>query len=257
MCHRPEREPCNISGGSMCSKLLIHVGRILCLCLFASKSWCAAAPIFQLLNTYSSGGYSPSSVALADVNGDGKLDVIVANWCATSDTCSDGGTVGVLLGNGDGTFQPVHTYNSGGLYASWVIANDLNGDSKPDLIVVNRSTGPGGMGGVGILFGNGNGTFQPAIVYASGSTNSGSAAVADFNHDGIPDIAITNWQDPNWGYTGSVSILLGAGGGMFQAAQTYGSGYDWADSVVAADVNGDGAADLLVGNEGFVGVLLG
>jgi Bacterial Ig-like domain (group 3)/FG-GAP-like repeat len=239
----------------MCSKLLIYFARILCLFLFVSNSWCAA-PIFQLLNTYSSGGYSPSSVALADVNGDGTLDVIVANRCATSDTCSDGGTVGVLLGNGDGTLQPVHTYNSGGLYASFVTVSDLNGDGRTDLIVANSSMAPGEVGGIGILFGNGDGTFQPAVSFASNGSPINGLAVADFNHDGIPDIAIANWSDPNWYYSGTVSVLLGTGGGKFQAAQTYSSGY-WTNSVVAADVNGDGAADLLVGDSGSVSVLLG
>ena len=242
----------------MCSKLLIYFARILCLFLFVSNSWCAT-PIFQLLNTYSSGGYSPSSVALADVNGDGTLDVIVANSCATSDTCSDGGSVSVLIGNGDGSFQPAHTYNSsnsGGLYASWVGVHDLNGDGKPDLLVANSSMAQAEGGGVGILFGNGDGTFQPAVSFASEGSPIYGAAVADFNQDGIPDIAMANGEDKNWYYGGTVSVLLGTGGGKFQAAQTYSSGY-WTNSVVAADVNGDGAADLLVGNSSSVSVLLG
>ena len=241
----------------MCSKRLIHFGWILYLCLFVSNGWCAT-PTFQLLNTYSSGGIDATSVAVADVNGDGKPDIIVADWCASDSSCSDGGIVGVLLGNGDGTFQPSRTYNSGGLKATWVTAHDMNGDGKLDLVVLNQSLPPAGVGGVGILFGNGDGTFQPAVTFASGGSPSpwGWAAVADFNHDGIPDIAIANNQDPNFGYYSSISVLLGAGGGTFQAAQTFFGGY-WATSIVAADVNGDGAADLLVGNEGYVRVLLG
>ena len=240
----------------MCSKLFIYSARILCLFLFVSNSWCAA-PIFQLLNTYSAGGYSPTSVALADVNGDGNLDVIVANRCATSDTCPNGGTVGVLLGNGDGSLQPVVTYNSGGSYASFVTVGDLNGDGKPDLIVANSSMAQfRPVGGIGILFGNGDGTFQPAVSYAADGNPIYGVAVADFNHDGIADVAIANSQTPNYYYLGTVSVLLGTGGGKFQAAQIYSSGY-WTNSVVAADVNGDGAADLLVGDSSSVSVLLG
>ncbi len=239
----------------MCSKRLIHFAWILCLCLFVSNGWCAT-PIFQLLNTYNTGGIEASSVAVADVNGDGKPDIIVADRCTSDPACSDGGIVGVLLGNGDGTFQPVRAYKSGGLYATWVTAHDMNGDGKPDLIVVNGSMGPSEAGGVGILFGNGDGTFQPAVTFASSGSPSTWAAVADFNHDGIPDIAIANFYDANWYYEGSISVLLGAGGGTFQPAQTMFGGY-WANSVVAADVNGDGAADLLVGDEGYVRVLLG
>ena len=239
----------------MCKKVLIHFGSILCLGLFVSSGWCAV-PIVQLLNSYSSGGYGASAVALADVNGDGKLDMMVANSCVTADTCSSGGTVGVLLGNGDGSFQPVQTYSSGGQYASWVMAQDLNGDGKLDVIVANRTMATG-VGGIGILFGNGDGTFQPVVSIVSGGSPVNGVAVADLNHDGIPDIAIANWTDQNWYYGGSITVLLGAGAGKFQAAQTFWSGGTWTNSVAAADVNGDGVADLLVGNEGFVSVLLG
>ena len=86
--------------------------------------------------TYDSGGYEAQSVAVADVNGDGKPDLVVANLCASSD-CTNGGVVGVLLGNGDGTFQAAVSYGSGGQDAESVAVADVNGDGKPDLVVAN------------------------------------------------------------------------------------------------------------------------
>jgi hypothetical protein len=72
------------------------------------------------------------SIAVADVNGDGNPDLLVANQCGNSSNCS--GTVSVLLGNGDGTFRAAMTYDSGGYYATSLTASDVNGDGKPDII---------------------------------------------------------------------------------------------------------------------------
>ena len=75
-------------------------------------------------------------VAVADVDGDGKPDLVLANPCASRDNCTNG-TVSVLLGNGDGTLQTAVTYGSGGIYAQSVVVADVNGDGKPDLVVAN------------------------------------------------------------------------------------------------------------------------
>src|SRR5208282_1700274 len=118
---------------------------------------------------YGSGGYHADSVAVADVNGDGKPDLLVANQCASSSNCNNG-SVGVLLGNGDGTFQAAVTYGSGGYYAESVAVADVNGDGKPDLVVANDccAGGNGDDGSVSVLLGNGDGTFQTAVTYGSG-----------------------------------------------------------------------------------------
>ena len=119
--------------------------------------------------TYDSGGSGSTSIAVADVNGDGKPDVVVANCIANgSAACGAPGILGVLLGNGDGTFQPVVTYSSGGNGASSVAIADVNGDGKPDLVVANycgnSSSCSYGDGLVGVLLGNGDGTFQPGYL---------------------------------------------------------------------------------------------
>ena len=87
---------------------------------------------------YGSGGYGAKSVAVADVNGDGKPDLLVANQCTNDNNCT--GVLGVLLGNGDGTFQTVVPYGTGGQGAYFVAVADVNGDGKPDLLVANSIT---------------------------------------------------------------------------------------------------------------------
>ena len=87
---------------------------------------------FQTAAPYGSGGMAAMSVTLADVNGDGKPDLVVANFCVSSSSCANG-SVGVLLGNGDGTFQSSVTYGSGGYQTHSVAVADVNGDGKPDL----------------------------------------------------------------------------------------------------------------------------
>ena len=144
-------------------------------------------PLFVSPATYDSGGISAQSVAVSDVNGAGFPDIAVANNCAHS-TCAEG-SVGLLLGNGDGSFRPVVTYGSGGKSATSVAIADLNGDGNPDLAVANCCPPDGSMGSIGVLLGNGNGTFRSAVAYSSGGFNLMSIAIADVNNDGIPDLS--------------------------------------------------------------------
>jgi hypothetical protein len=195
---------------------------------------------FQTETTYDSGGSEAMSVAVADLNGDGKLDIIVANKCGTY-YCSPTSSLGVLLGNGDGTFQPAVSYDSGGQNAAYVTVADVNGDGKGDLVVAND-------GKIGVLLGNGDGTFRSAVSYDSGGQYTASVAVADLNGDGKADLVVGN--------EGNVSVLLGNGDGTFQPPVSY-LGAN-AKAIAIADLNRDGKPDLLVADfEGFVDVLLG
>ena len=213
---------------------------------------------FQPVVTYDSGGYQAQSVAVADVNGDGKSDLVVANACANSN-CTNGGVVGVLLGNGDGTFQAAMSYGSGGQEAESVAVADVNGDGKFDLVVAN------GDGSVGVLLGNGDGTFQSAMSYGSGGASASSVAVADVNGDGKLDLVVANSCASSDCANGSVGVLLGNGDGTFQAAVPYSSGGLYTGAVVLGDLNRDGKLDLVLASEyatssvsnGSVGVLLG
>jgi hypothetical protein len=213
---------------------------------------------FRPVVTYDSGGYEAQSVAVADVNGDGKPDLVVTNVCASSD-CTNGGVVGVLLGNGDGTFQPAVSYSSGGQDAESVAVRDVNGDGKRDLVVAN------GNGSVGVLLGNGDGTFLPAVSYGSGGARASSVAVADLNGDRKPDLVVANHCADSNCANGSVGVLLGNGDGTFRTAVSYNSGGLYTDAVVLRDLNRDGKLDLVVASQyatnsvttGSVGVLLG
>src|SRR3954463_1807052 len=136
--------------------------------------------------TYSSGGFEPYSIAVADVNLDGKADVLVLNICAnnSSGNCSADGSVGVLLGNGNGTFQPAVEYDSGGALAISLAIADVNGDRRPDLLVTNYYYN------LEVLLGNGDGTFQTAVVYDTGGQFPTSVAAADVNGDTKPDLVV-------------------------------------------------------------------
>jgi hypothetical protein len=225
---------------------------------------------FQSVVTYDSGGDFSMSVAVADVNGDGKPDLLVVSQCV-SNNCLNGGVVGVLLGNGDGTFEAVVTYGSGGYLARAVAVADFNGDGRPDLVVANcgGSSGCGGGnndGTVGVLLGNGDGTFKAAVPYDSGGCNALSVAVADVNGDGIPDVLVANQGTTNTCGNGLAGVLLGNGDGTLKPVVTFGSGGWESSSVAVADINEDGNPDLLVANgcasssncdNGTVGILLG
>ena len=195
-----------------------------------------AIAAFQTQQTFAT-GTSPFSVAMADVNGDGKSDLLAANF--------NGASVSVLLGNGNGTFQPQKTF-AAGASPYCVVSSDVNGDGKADLITANSASNT-----VSVLLGNENGTFQPQQTFAVG-THPFTVVLADFNADGKPDLVVANSNSNN------VSLLLGNGNGTFQAQQTLAVGTKPV-AVVAADMNGDGRPDLVVtnSNSNNVSVLLG
>jgi len=173
---------------------------------------------------YSTGSFAPNGVALGDLNGDGRLDVVVANADVS-------GTVAVLLGNGDGTLQTAVTYPAGA-YPEFVILADFNGDGHLDVAVGNRAIG--GSGWVSILLGNGNGTLRPPVSYGP-FADAFSLAAGDFNKDGALDIAV--------GDTSSGSLLLGNGDGTFRTGSPIGASN--AVFFAVADFNGDGNLDLV------------
>ena len=152
-----------------------------------------------------------SSVALGDFNGDHKLDIAVT-----------GGTMSVLLGNGDGTFQPPITSGTGG---AQLAVGDFNHDGKLDV----ATTGT-------IMLGNGDGTFTPIQTIALGT----DIQVLDFDKDGKPDLVSFN---ANGGALPGMSVAFGNGDGTFRAPKGYNTAGGSAG--VIADINGDGYFDVL------------
>ena len=189
--------------------------------------------VFRLPVTYAA-GTTVAALAVGDFNGDGKPDLAVAD---VDIYCYCPGSLSILLGNGDGTFQPPFTYPAGSGAAA-VATGDFNGDGKLDVVLANYGFAGEGQT-VSVLLGNGDGTFQPAVDYTvQGSPV--SVAVADFNGDGKLDLAVANFS----GY-GILSILLGNGDGTFQPQIEISVSID-PDAVAAGDLNGDGMPDLIV-----------
>jgi hypothetical protein len=209
-------------------------------------------PTFASAVSYFSGENGADAVAMADVNGDGKPDLVVTNWCASASCTVPGNNIGVLLGNGDGTFQPAVTYPSLGLYADAIAVADVNGDGNPDLVVANcgssfsqnNCVSTSGSGDLAVLLGNGDGTFKAAVPYSLGASGATSVAVADVNGDGKLDLIVATGSNT----AGLVGVLLGMGDGTFQAEVTYSSGGLSPLALAVADVNGDGEPDVVVAN---------
>ncbi len=196
-------------------------------------------------------GKYPLSIAVGDFNGDGKPDLAVANLGALSGQASSPGSVSVRLGKANARFSPSPgsplTVGGG---ATSVAVGDFNGDHIPDLAVANFNDNT-----VSVLLGNGSGGFSPAAGSpVSVGAGPNSVAVADFNGDHIPDLAVANYND------NTLSVLLGNGSGGFSAAAgsplTVGRN---PFSVAVGDFNGDHIPDLAVANysDNTVSVLLG
>ena len=190
----------------------------------------ATVPVGASPNSY------PDSVAVADVNGDGKPDLISAN--------ANDGTLTVLTNNGNGSFGLNATLNVGlstNSAPASVIAVDVNGDGKPDLISANANDGT-----LTVLTNNGDGSFSLDAILnvglSSGSSPENVLAV-DVNGDGKLDLVSANFGDD------TLTVLINDGSGGFGPGTTLGVD-TWPNAVAAADVNGDGKPDLISANYG-------
>ncbi|HKW34189.1 MAG TPA: VCBS repeat-containing protein, partial [Candidatus Acidoferrum sp.] len=191
--------------------------------------------VFLTANVYGSGGTGTFHVAVADFNGDGKLDYVTAN------NLNNTTTLGIALGNGDGTFKTPTTIAipCGALY---VATGDFNGDGKTDLAVASADCSPS-TNGVEIFLGNGDGTFTAKGTLTSPLSNPFSIAVGDFNGDGKMDLAVVDRGVS----TDSVFFYMGNGDGTFQAPTSVGlGGLLNSNQIVAADFNKDGHLDVAV-----------
>jgi hypothetical protein len=184
-------------------------------------------------------GSTPAEDRVADLNGDGKPDLVIEN--------SASNTVSVLIGNGDGTLKAAVNYATG--TDPWSLAiGDVNGDGKPDLVICDETAST-----ISVLLGNGDGTFQAHVDYTTGAgTSPESMRLGDFNGDGKLDVVTANAG------TSNLSILLNQGNGTFGAPSTFGTD-SHPTSVAVGDLNGDGKQDVVTANidTSSVSVLMG
>ncbi|CAF4121645.1 unnamed protein product [Rotaria sp. Silwood2] len=182
----------------------------------------------------------PFSVALADLNRDGCLDIAVAN--------SGSDSVGILLGYGNGNFATIMTYPTGvGSFPVVIIISDLNKDNCSDIVVVNRDTS-----NIGIFLGYGNGSFANQVTYSIGRyTSPWSAVVSDVNNDDKLDIVTANYN------TGTIGLFDGYGNGTFHKMKAYSTGTGSLPRyVTVGDMNNDNRLDIIVVNYGTNDVII-
>lgn len=180
----------------------------------------------EIRSSIPTGGFK----AVGDFNSDGRLDFVAS---------STGNAIVICLGNGDGSFQAPVSYVVNDPLGLAVA--DLNGDGRLDIVVADfNSLGTPFGGGVSVLLGNGDGTFQAAVMYNTGQ-NPTAVAIGNFNGDAIPDLAVTDNK------SGTISILLGKGDGTFDIAGQVAAGV-YPFGIAVSDINRDGKDDIIVTN---------
>jgi sugar lactone lactonase YvrE len=180
-------------------------------------------------------GAYPSAMVVADFNRDGIPDIAVTN--------RNGDEISILLGRGDGSFQPSAAVHTGGSPRA-ILAADLDGDGKTDLVTVNALSKD-----VRVHLGSGDGAFRGGATASAGESPVALAS-GDFNGDGRMDLAVLDDA------TGLVRVMLGSTAGTFVETFTR-KVSPGAVGLTAGDVNGDGHVDLAISSTQGIAILTG
>jgi serine/threonine protein kinase len=176
------------------------------------------------------GSAKTNSIAAADVDGDGDLDVLLGNGDYEIPSR-------VLLNAGDGTFPTSIELPGDSAFTRSIAAADMDGDGDLDVLL-------GNLGRASLVLLNaGDGTFPTSIELPGGNENTWSIAAADVDGDGDLDVLLGNYGIPS-------RVLLNAGDGTFPTSIELPGGSAYTRSIAAADVDGDGDLDVLLGNFG-------
>jgi uncharacterized protein (TIGR03437 family) len=219
--------------------------------------------IGTLQNGPAPGAYSEYvAVILADVNGDGKLDLIAEYEQLFMGAEGSGGGVNVFLGDGLGGFQAAGSFTLGGVINGSMAVGDVNGDGKPDIAV----GAPGFPGGILIALGKGDGTFVTSTLPTPNLVGPAAIAIADLNGDGKQDLVFLTGPaiaaPSMYAPASEVAVMLGTGGGsfsppaVFPVAGAYNAlgGFNIPGPLTVGDMNGDGIPDIVTNG---ITILLG
>ncbi|CAF4155908.1 unnamed protein product, partial [Rotaria sordida] len=191
-------------------------------------------PYAGVTSYWTGSGSQPHSIAIGDLNNDGRSDIVVANYGTHN--------VGVLLGRSHGVFEPMRTYSTEVGFAPYSVSvADFNNDNRLDIVVTYSKTD-----NIAILLGDGNGTFVVGATYLTGARSRPSTvAVGDFNNDNIPDIAIVNSG------TSNIMLFYGYGNGLFGNKTSIDLGYGYHPfSIAIKDLNEDNWMDIVIACSG-------
>ncbi|WP_437721100.1 FG-GAP-like repeat-containing protein [Sorangium sp. So ce861] len=216
-----------------------------------SNGGCQTPPSGQVPGTpiSVSAPHNPLAPAVADVNGDGKLDVLVAN-AESGSLLFPSGSLSVFHGNGDATVQPELYYPGAPLSSNAVVAVDVDGDGWLDAVTVDGQTNQLLINGSISVYRNlgpsAPGTFDTPTSFTTGTPGSVHLCTGDFDNDGAADIATTSVS------LNQVSVIFGNGTGSFGAPTliTIAGTGGVQSSIACRDLNGDGFSDLVVTSPG-------
>ncbi|HEY2786847.1 MAG TPA: Ig-like domain repeat protein, partial [Fimbriiglobus sp.] len=207
--------------------------------------------------------FVPTAITSADMNADGKPDIVVCMPGIPADTNDPpiDGTIAIYLNNGTGGFTAAGTADSGGIYPVAITTGDTSGDGKPDVIVSNAGdindlalTGQG----VAVLVNSGGGNINPPTTITTSISSPFMTTAADFTGDGKIDLGVVNLGALS-GSNGYVSAYANTGSSFTSAdgsPYSSGSGFGAGQVIIAGDLNGDGAIDLVALGDGHKGQVL-